>query len=655
METGMINDFKDATDQSSEHDQDSTSTVAAMIAWNLIIFLLLATCSLPSHARESFAQISVGTFHSCGLTTSGGVKCWGGNFAGQLGDGTKSEKLLPINVAGLTNGVKSVSAGRLSTCALAEGGKVYCWGANQNGQLGDGTQAESTLPRQVRSLGDVVAIDVGGVHACALTGDGRVLCWGYLYSDHQCHRDFFLGTVCTPYVDYQRLIPTEVPELQGARQIRASPTTGSYFPHFGPSVCGIDQQGAVRCAERFDQGTRVVPGLERDAVAVSVGMNQACAITSGGAVKCSAWYGWDLADLRTTPVVGMEKDIVSIATGWQSTCVITVDRRAKCWGQGGSLGDSTWMSRESPVEVAALRGIASISAGNMGTCAVLDDGQAYCWGANYNVQNIYGTLLADHLTPIGLAGFSEGVIAASPGPLTGLWWNVAESGWGLQIVDRRETSVATLYTYDAMGQPKWYIAANCAFGKRVPEAAAQCSSALYETQGPLFPNAPFDAKSVRTREAGQFKLELTSRDSATATIMIDGAVRTVKIERSVFRYGANPLNADYSDLWWNPSESGWGLAVTQQANVMFLVWYVYDNTGKPVWYVASNCDISASGCTGTLYRTIGPPSGPTFNPALVQVNTAGTVSLAFIDANNGTLTYTVNGVSGSKSITRQLF
>lgn len=97
------------------------------------------------------------------------------------------------------------------------------------------------------------------------------------------------------------------------------------------------------------------------------------------------------------------------------------------------------------------------------------------------------------------------------------------------------------------------------------------------------------------------------------------------------------------------------MAIAQQAANMFLAWYVYDNTGKPVWYVASNCALSGSGCTGTLYRTSGPPFGPTFNPTQVQVITVGTVSVAFSDASNGTLTYTVNGVSGSKTITRQLF
>jgi hypothetical protein len=112
---------------------------------------------------------------------------------------------------------------------------------------------------------------------------------------------------------------------------------------------------------------------------------------------------------------------------------------------------------------------------------------------------------------------------------------------------------------------------------------------------------------------------------------------------------------DYSDLWWNPNESGWGMAIAQQGSVMFLAWYVYDAAGKPVWYVASGCAVSGNGCSGALYRTTGPAFGPSFDSTRIQVFTAGTVTLTFNDASTGTLSYTVNGVSGTKAITRQLF
>jgi hypothetical protein len=134
---------------------------------------------------------------------------------------------------------------------------------------------------------------------------------------------------------------------------------------------------------------------------------------------------------------------------------------------------------------------------------------------------------------------------------------------------------------------------------------------------------------------------------------VAGRTRTVAITRQPLSAGAAPA-VNYTDLWWNPAESGWGMAITQQSSTMFLAWYVYDAAAKPMWYVAT-CALSGGTCSGALLRTTGPAFGPTFNPAQVQSFTVGTVGVSFSDGNNATLTYTVNGTSGSKTITRQLF
>jgi len=97
--------------------------------------------------------------------------------------------------------------------------------------------------------------------------------------------------------------------------------------------------------------------------------------------------------------------------------------------------------------------------------------------------------------------------------------------------------------------------------------------------------------------------------------------------------------------------------LTQQYQVIFAAWYVYSDAGQPVWYVVPNCAVNAAGnrCTGAVYRTTGPAFGPTFNPSAVTPFEVGTATFVFTDANNGSLSYTVNGVSGSKNITRQIF
>jgi hypothetical protein len=96
------------------------------------------------------------------------------------------------------------------------------------------------------------------------------------------------------------------------------------------------------------------------------------------------------------------------------------------------------------------------------------------------------------------------------------------------------------------------------------------------------------------------------------------------------------------------------MAMAQQFGITFLAWYVYDSNGKPTWLVAT-CTMSGTNCAGTLYRTTGPPFGPTFNPSAVQATPAGTISVSFTDPNNAILNYTVDGVSGTKQVTRQLF
>ena len=168
----------------------------------------------------SIESLSSGSSHTCAVTTVGGVRCWGGNWKGQLGARRiESESVLPVEVMGLSSGVTAVTAGRwhncaltkesgamcwgdnyefrpkevegLSTgvvtvsaggshtCALTTAGGVKCWGSTGYGQLGDGKTTDGSTPVDIVGLtSGVVAISAGGGHTCALTTEGQVKCWG---------------------------------------------------------------------------------------------------------------------------------------------------------------------------------------------------------------------------------------------------------------------------------------------------------------------------------------------------------------------------------------------------------------------------------------------------------------------------------------------
>ncbi|MEX2160016.1 MAG: flexitail domain-containing putative surface protein [Dehalococcoidia bacterium] len=123
------------------------------------------------------AQVSAGAAHTCAVTTGGGVKCWGRNQYGQLGDGTTTQRLNPVDVTGLTSGVASVSAGGSHTCARLVDSTVKCWGLNTYGQLGNGTFTDSSTPVNVAT--GTALVTAGGNHSCLLSYYyALVLCWG---------------------------------------------------------------------------------------------------------------------------------------------------------------------------------------------------------------------------------------------------------------------------------------------------------------------------------------------------------------------------------------------------------------------------------------------------------------------------------------------
>lgn len=381
---------------------------------------------LPSFLPQSkYTAVSTGYYHTCALTADGGVVCWGENRRGQLGNGTTTDRTIPMEVSGLASGAGAISAGDGHTCALTTSGGVKCWGWNGHGQLGDGTTTDRTTPIDVSGLASsVTAISAGYQHTCVVTTDGAAKCWGNNSSGQ-------LGNGTTIY----STTPVEVSSLaSGVAAISA----GEHH------TCALTTAGGVKCwgynyYGELGDGTTThstvpvdVSGLTSGAVAVSVGNGHTCALTTSGGVKCWGRNGeGQLGDSTTTnhstPVMvsGLMSGVAAISSGSNHTCALTTPGGAKCWGYNGygKLGDGTYNSSSVPMDVIGLTaGVLAVSAGDMHTCAPIDSSDVKCWGHNQSGQLGNGTAQNWSAVPVDVANgvaFIQG--------------NVVYGGYGMRV------------------------------------------------------------------------------------------------------------------------------------------------------------------------------------------------------------------------------
>jgi serine protease len=247
----------------------------------------------------------------------------------------------------------------------------------------------------------------------------------------------------------------------------------------------------------------------------------------------------------------------------------------------------------------------------------------------------------------------------------GLWWAAppgAESGWGLNLAHQGDIIFATWFTYDATGKPWWLsMTAN----KTAPNVY---EGTLVQTQGPAFSAVPFNPAAVTPGPVGTATLTFSDANNAQFAYTLDGISQVKSITRELFGtppscvFGAQPdlaLATNYQDLWWaSPpgSESGWGINLTMQSNVIFATWFTYDVDGTPLWLSATASSAGPGVYSGALVRSTGPAfNSVPFNPAVVTRAPVGAATFSFSDGNHATFTYTVGSVTQSKAITREVF
>jgi len=281
-----------------------------------------------------FVSVAVGARASCGLTSAGKAYCWGG----LPGNGSLGRVLIPTPVSG-DHSFTTVFVNHERSCGLASGGQAYCWGYNFSGRLGTGDQADASVPVAVIQ-GDLKfqSLALGGEHTCGLTADGSAYCWGSnLYGQ--------LGT-------------------------------GSNQPMLTPSARIASPPGA-----RF--------------VALTAGQHHTCALSTYGIGYCWGWnpygqVGNDLGDSRTPlPVTGGLR-FTQLSAQYVHTCGLTSTGEVFCWGYNvdGQVGDGSIgeAQRRQPTRVQSNRRFGYVAAGSNHTCAMANNGRPSCWGRHAEGQ-----------------------------------------------------------------------------------------------------------------------------------------------------------------------------------------------------------------------------------------------------------------------------
>ena len=305
----------------------------------------------PQVVLSSIAT-GIGSRSVCGTSAGGQLWCWGANESGQLGTDKTPIRNLPIRTGGSVKFI-SVSVGMNFACGIGPSGTVYCWGDNAFGELGDGTRTQHANPAPVSSPLAFQSVTAGYDHVCGLAANGDAYCWGNNGSAQ-------IGAVTTGYAT----TPTKV---SGGLSFVAL-SAGGYH------TCGITMDGRAYCwggnyngelgtglQNSTEHTPREVSGALKF-VSISAGGSQSCGIVSGGTAYCWGYNGQgqlglgssSVQRISTPAVVAGNLAFASITAGWLHTCGLTTAGAAYCWGDNtqGELGTGAPQSSDRPVSVA---------------------------------------------------------------------------------------------------------------------------------------------------------------------------------------------------------------------------------------------------------------------------------------------------------------
>lgn len=352
---------------------------------------------------HTFAVVEGGAFHSCGVDDGGAIWCWGDNTNGALGVGPKTAisaiRASPTATVSMPSNT-GIAAGTRHACVLTSG-QAQCWGWNQQGQLGNGTQIDANTPSVVLAPETLTSMALGLDHSCGLGGSGNAYCWGSNSAGE-------LGDGSTT----DALSPVAV---------SGGHTFASIYA-LGRHTCGLDSQGTALCWGNNLSGqlgdstftTRSLPDTVGGGHAFSAfagGSDHTCGLVAGQAY-CWGWnpYG-QLGDgslvNKSSPVqVGGGFTFAALFAVWGNTCGLTSAGVAYCWGlnSSGQLGDGTTSSASLPIPVSGEHVFDVLMLGRSHTCGIeAATNQLFCWGSNDSGELGDGTTTA-RLLPTAVAG-----------------------------------------------------------------------------------------------------------------------------------------------------------------------------------------------------------------------------------------------------------
>ncbi|MFN8019249.1 MAG: DUF4214 domain-containing protein, partial [Acidimicrobiales bacterium] len=369
----------------------------------------------PGPVATPLTTLDAGEGFRCGVTSTGGVSCWGADDEGRLGRGAiGANALVPGAVTGLpAGGAVAVTTGWGHACALiGEGsGDVWCWGKDADGQTGIATGGSGQpTPALVASLPDIVSVSAGGAHTCAVSELGDVWCWG---------QDFW-GQVQPGGTSTTSATPVKVAGLPKVDRVAAGYDYTCARGVDGSVWCwgnnGEGQLGFGTVGDA-DLGPSQVSGIGAAVRSLDAGAASTCALTVAGGVRCwgnNAAYqlgnGTTTGGIAPVTPTGLGSGVREVDAGTDASCAVLTTGALRCWGQnfGGDVGTAGRAPAPTPAAASGLTGgVRDVAAGDYGTCALLASGSARCFGQPYSGELGNGTDAAlrtpTAITPTGAA------------------------------------------------------------------------------------------------------------------------------------------------------------------------------------------------------------------------------------------------------------